>query len=520
MALIYFDSNVCIGKHGPKHPRELWKTEDILTSMDRAGISGALVCHGIAKDGNPVLGNNLLAQELKKYPRFYGCYIIAPGHTGSFLSPEEMIADMKAKNMVAAKLMHTYSPREEVMGEYYTALEENHIPLLVENITWQDLGDLLKSHPKLNVLLQGARWSVFSTVAAYMKTYPNLYTDLSNLQANFAVEILVKLVGAERICVGSGLPAMSPGAARAFIDYAQITPEEKQLIAGGNLARLCGVDLPAPVEVQGDEIAQQASRGEPLDVLVFDSHAHFHEDGCNCGAGYSMVDGDLDHMRALSDRMGVDKYCVAPWIGIWTDAEEGNRVAMDMRNRDERVYPYILINPTYGTDVQKEAHHYHVELKAPGMKLFYSRYALRYNDPVFDPWYKIGEENRLYALMDNCGYPGYVNDMDEVAGKHPEISFFLDHAAQSFPMVDSYMPLAKKYDNVYLQLTYTSVPEGMLEYLCEKGLAHKTMYGTDAPMRDPRPQLGWVAYANIPLEDKKLILGGNMQRVADRCFTK
>ena len=95
MALIYFDSNVCIGKHGPKHPKEIWKTEDILASMDRAGISGALVCHGIAKDGNPVCGNNLLAQELKKYPRLYGCYIIAPGHTGSFLSPDEMIAEAK-----------------------------------------------------------------------------------------------------------------------------------------------------------------------------------------------------------------------------------------------------------------------------------------------------------------------------------------------------------------------------------------------------------------------------------------
>ena len=60
--------------------------------MDRAGISGALVCHGIAKDGNPVLGTNLLAQELKKYPRFYGCYIIAsPQHLLEIMEREDVL---------------------------------------------------------------------------------------------------------------------------------------------------------------------------------------------------------------------------------------------------------------------------------------------------------------------------------------------------------------------------------------------------------------------------------------------
>jgi predicted TIM-barrel fold metal-dependent hydrolase len=48
------------------------------------------------------------------------------------------------------------------------------------------------------------------------------------------------------------LPFKSPGAARAFIDYAEITPEDKNKIAGGNLARLFKVDLPAPVAVQND----------------------------------------------------------------------------------------------------------------------------------------------------------------------------------------------------------------------------------------------------------------------------
>ena len=84
--------------------------------------------------------------------------------------------------------------------------------------------------------------------AALLRKYPNLHIELSNMQANRAVETLVEVDGAKQILFGTGLPKMSAGAARAFIDYAMISDEDKQNIAGGNLARLCGIPLPAPAE--------------------------------------------------------------------------------------------------------------------------------------------------------------------------------------------------------------------------------------------------------------------------------
>ncbi|NLC45144.1 MAG: hypothetical protein GX783_12795 [Clostridiales bacterium] len=34
----FFDSNVCVGKRGLKHRREMWKTEDVLKVMDQCGV--------------------------------------------------------------------------------------------------------------------------------------------------------------------------------------------------------------------------------------------------------------------------------------------------------------------------------------------------------------------------------------------------------------------------------------------------------------------------------------------------
>lgn len=523
MSLSYFDSNVCIGKRGTKHAREIWKTEDILSVMDRTGINCALAYSGCAKDYSPEYGNALLYDEIAKNERFYGCYTIMPGYTGCFLLPQNAIDDLRAKKMVAAIMFpqtHAYSPDETVMGEYYSALESAGVLLIVNSaeISWQALAELLKSHPKLNVLLLGAAWSDEHNIFAYLNRFPNLHIDLSCMQANFAVERIVKTFGADRIVFGSGLPKMSPGAARAFIDYADITPDDKQKIAGGNLARLCGIPLPAAKEVEHDFIAKEASNGVPLSVYTFDSHAHFLQDNGNCGAGFSMCDGDMAHMLSLGEKMGVNDHSVAPWLGIWTDSETGNQLALDMAKRDARIYPYLLIDPNYIENIEETAFKYHIVHRFPGMKMLYSRIKRRHTDPVFDPWWKIANENKLYALLDSCDYAGFLDDVAELAERFPDVSLFLDHAGGSFARAEACVPLAKKYDNVFLQLTYTTVPEGMLEYLCSEGLASKALYGTDAPMRDPRPQLGWVAHADISIEDKKKILGENMRMIASRCF--
>ena len=187
------------------------------------------------------------------------------------------------------------------------------------------------------------------------------------------------------------------------------------------------------------------------------------------------------------------------------------------RKSPDKAVGYVLIDPSY-VDVGKEAEKYHLQYRIPGMKMFYYRICVRYNDPVFDPWWRIANEHCLFALMDSGYYPEYLSDMADLAVKYPDVYFFLDHAGRDFRTAASYAACAKKFENVYIQLTYTAVPQGLVEYLVSEGLEDKTLFGTDSPMRDPRPQLGWAAYANISIEAKKKILGENMQRILERCF--
>lgn len=523
--LQYFDSHVVVGKTGYRHPLHIWRTEEIVAELERAGIAGALVYHGMAKTHSPIYGNGQLAGELAKSPRLYGCWAVLPDHLGDFMSPDQLKNELQAHQIRAVKMFpssHHFTPDERTLGALLAMLEEERIPLLVDGseISLGQIAAILEQHPQLTLLLQGQPWSTERHLLPIMDEHPGLCVELSSLQANAFLETAYERYGAERLFFGSGMPYKSPGAARAWIDYARIPDEAKRLIAGGNLARLLGVTPPPASAPDQDELMLQASRGLPLDIPVLDSHTHLIEEGGGTGSGFPMLQGDIDAMIALYRHIGISKMSIAPWVGInGGDSEAGNLVAEQaMAKYPDEVEAYVLIDPNYVDDVEREARYWHMEKKFKGMKPYFYLSRIPYTDPVYAPWWEIGNQLHVYALIDPAmqGDGEYMRQIAELAERYPNVAIFMDHAARSFDVAVAYAKVAKKYANVYLQLTYTTVTLGAIEYLVREVGADKILFGTDSPMRDPRPQFGWLAYANISLEEKKAIFGGNMQRIWDR----
>jgi predicted TIM-barrel fold metal-dependent hydrolase len=93
------------------------------------------------------------------------------------------------------------------------------------------------------------------------------------------------------------------------------------------------------------------------------------------------------------------------------------------------------------------------------------------------------------------------------------MNYLLAHSGWTWEVARSRVKLAKERKNIYLDLTFTSVLHGVVEYFVDEGLADKVLFTTDAPMRDAIPQFGWVAYAKISEVDKEKILGGNMLKL-------
>src|SRR5690606_17934957 len=149
-----------------------------------------------------------------------------------------------------------------------------------------------------------------------------------------------------------------------------------------------------------------------------------------------------------------------------------------------------------------------------GLKPYNPRVGIPYNDPIYDPWYKKGNELGAFVKLHQTAIgDNFLTEIADISARFPNMNYLLAHSGWNWEIARSRVALAKERSNVYLDLTFTSVLHGVVEYFVDEGLADKVLFTTDAPMRDAIPQFGWVAYAKVSEEDKEKVLGGNALRV-------
>ncbi len=533
---VYFDCSAMVGRRGPKDVETPYHTEVLLDEMEWCGIQGALVAHWLGKEYDPTYGNRKLLQELKKSPRLHGVWAVMPHHTGEMPRPSEVVREMLDHGIRAAKMYpktHHYFLNEDYCGELLTELEENEILLLLEGgftygpevmethnqVLLSDLDAVMTRHPDLRVLLLGARWDATRFINAMMSKHRNLSLELSSHQGNRAMEVFDDWFGADRILFGTNALDKSPGAAKAFVDYCTLDNEKKAMIAGGNLARLLRVEkMPPPYRArkEKDPILALVKQGKPLkDMLVIDAHAHISHDGA-AGTGFiHIAKGDAAGMVERAKTMGIDSMCISSWIGVWADYEDGNEVVRKAMKDYPRSYVgYATLQPQYVKDWPRELKKVHEGYKMKGLKPYNPRTGLTYNDPLWHPWFEYGNRIKAFALMHPS--PNFTPEINELAPKYPNIAFIIAHCGSSFATARQGIEAALKYPNIYLEITLTAATLGVIEYMVKHVGAHRVLFGTDQPMRDPIPQFGWMAYTRCTTEEKKDMFGRNMAKIIKR----
>jgi predicted TIM-barrel fold metal-dependent hydrolase len=539
-APLYFDSYAIVGPHGKKDARELWRTEDVLSEMEHCGIHGALVTHGLAREYDPAYGNRLLMEELKKSERLFGCWVLLPDHLGEMAAPAELVREMRTEGIVAGKLhpnTHRFALDERTCGKLLDTLEGEGLPLLLDSdeVGLSTIAEICERHPRLAVLLQRFRHGQERLLYPLLDACENLYVEFSTFQSNNVIEMLVARYGPERLLFGTESPIKSPGAAKAMIDYASIGDDARRQIAGGNLARLLGV-APSRDRISldsGDRVLAAVRSGRPVTELIpeadiIDAHAHPVHDGGK-GVGYRpQPGGDIEGMLKIYDGMGVGTTCVASWLGIFGDSERGSDVtAAAIQSHPDRVIGYATVDPSYVEDVAAEVERVYRPPGMLGVKPYFPRNGVSYADPRYRPWWEYANAHHGFALVhppqllqgNPRGRPGpdFHPQLRNLSRDYPEVSFILAHTASSFETIRDFAAFTD-LPNVFFEITLTSVPLGSIEFLAEKVGAGRVIFGTDCPMRDARPQFGWMAYAHLSESDKLKILGANMRRIIDRCI--
>jgi len=532
---IYIDCYAMVGKRGPKDIETPYETEVLLEEMEWCGIHGALIAHWVGKEYDPMYGNRKLMHELKKSPRLYGAWAVMPSHTGEMPPPKDLVKEMQDNGIRAAKMYprtQHYFFNEDTCGTLLNELEKHEILLLVEGgfmygpdlleqsnqVLLADLDAMLTRHPNLPVLLQGSRWDSTRYLHTLMTKHRNLHLEFSANQSNRALEVYADWFGSQRMLFGTGALDKSPGAAKSFVDYCTLSEDDKQKIAGGNLARLLKLDsLPQLYNEKksDDPILELAKAGKPLsDILVIDAHAHIsHDDAVGTGFMHQPFSDDKS-MFERAKLMGIDAMCISSWIGIWTDYEDGNEIVRNAMTRYPNFYHgYATLQPQYVKNWEADLRKVHEQYKMQGIKPYNPRTNIPYNDKLWAPWFEYGNRMNAYVLLHPS--PNFTAEINEIAPKYPNLSMIIAHCGSSFDTARQGIDAALKFPNVFLEITLTAVTYRVIEFMVKHVGAERVLFGTDQPMRDPIPQFGWMAYSHCTFEEKTKMFGLNMKKIIE-----
>ena len=532
----FFDCHCEIGPRNDKDPAAPWSAKDVLRCMDHCGIDGALVMHTLAITDDPIAARRALAREIARAPKrlFPAWAILPPDACDGELAPEELLPALKKNNIRAVKLFpkaHNWPFALPVIGATLAALEQGRILTMINFGELPDgnaagphagafkaLHEVLSAFPKLPLLLQNAWWSAQRTVTALMARHENLHIEFSTYQINRGIETYSQRFGADRLIFGSGLPSMSAGAARAYVDYAQVSAAVKAKIAGGNLSRLLGGATPAAAPVRKpDPLRDRAATGKSLRLAtLWDAHCHvLREDGNSAGSTV-MYRGDADGLVELKDVMGVQKTALMSWVGpISSDPIEGNDVvARALKKHPGRFFGVAYLGVTHldtralMADLRKR-----VEKQGfVGLKP-YPRCGLKYDHPLYTPCWEYAERHGLYSLLHLGGAAGGMDVVGRLAKQYPHAQWVIAHTGGSFNMARQVAAGMKENPNIWAELTLTPVTNGVIEWMAGEVGDDRILFGTDSPMRDPRPQLGWVLWSDLSLASRRRILGENYKRL-------
>ncbi|MHB9025764.1 MAG: amidohydrolase family protein [Armatimonadota bacterium] len=526
MALTFFDGYTCIGPRRAKHPAHGWRLADVLDDLQQCSIAGALVCHQLSVNYDPMYGNHLLLQELDRRANLFPAWNVMPHHAGDFPAPDELRKLLRAHDVRAVTISPAtngwdmLSPgNRPLLG----MLERERVVTIIRRDQmggYRDLEGLLARYPELPILLMHASWTDQRYVVPLLQAHENLHIGLSHYQVHYGLETLAEAGLAERLLYASNAPKMSMGAHRTYIDYADLPEDTRAKIAGGNLARLLQAPLPETPAVNPleDAFMRAAREGQPQPAPIFDMHVHIlHEGLQGAGGSYVMRDGDPQGVYPLMKKLGYAAAGIMSWSVVSGDAVGGNAAVQQALDFfPENYWGLGSFDPThYAQDeIAQQMATLYADRRFLGVKP-YPVFGVRYDDPLYAPMWEFANERRLYALIHRVAAD--FSELEALAPRYPRITWVVAHCGSDFATADGVIACMRKHANVYAELTLTPVPAGIVEYLVAAVGEDRVLYGSDLPMRDPRQQLGWVVYARLNETAKAKILGGNARRIIDAC---
>jgi len=256
--------------------------------------------------------------------------------------------------------------------------------------------------------------------------------------------------------------------------------------------------------------------------MIIDSHVHLGH-----LTGFLNYETGAKALLKMMDRLGVDKVVNSNTDSLTLgDFERGystDTEAYEMSGG--RIVSYYVYNPE---NVKASLHFmetYDDRRIFKGIKIHPSWHNTFADDEAYRPVFEFARDKKI-PVMSHTWTISLTNPIqkfstpdrfEKYAGEYSDVILILGHAGGRYGGILQAIDLACKYQNVHVDIAGDIYIAKLVERLTGSIGADRILYGSDYPMMDNRIMLGAVLGADIDIEDKKKIIGGNAERIFGLC---
>jgi uncharacterized protein len=239
--------------HWPYWPIKTLTGPDLIALLDKSGIDQMVVASTRSIFNNSELGNHEAAELANSSAgRIHAFVIVNP--TNSSKACDQLTRSFQAgiKGFRLLPQYHRYRLDDDPGLNHLLSLAQDLgmvavIPIRLilhwglPQLDVRDINVVAANFPRLRVIISGVNYGEFRDALAVMRRHENVGFETSCMQMVNGIETLVQKAGAERVYMGTGAPLMYPAPGVYKIIKAEINERDKELILGGNAARLLSV---------------------------------------------------------------------------------------------------------------------------------------------------------------------------------------------------------------------------------------------------------------------------------------
>lgn len=528
-----FDAVCMVGRHLKWSPGAPCGPEELLADMDRLGIAEALVLDCLARENHPEEGNRRVLETVAGHSRLRPAWAALPtGAPDEQPAPETVIEAMRASGVGALFLFpkqYAFNLSDWCVDALLEPMAAAGVPVFIDynevgrggwgwdETDWESVVALCRRLPGLPVVV--SEWRIRRAnrvIYRALEACPNLRIELSGYWLHRGIEYIAANWGADRLLYGSNWPHLNQACSLATLTCAEISDEDKRLIAGDNLRRLTawrGPETPAtrapatPVAIDAPDpddayLAYARTGRRPADTTFLDCHGHLGGRACH----YHLPDCSLEGIVAEMDRIGVERVCAFSFGVVFSDERHGNDIVAEaVRRHPDRFVGFTGLNPHRGREAMLAELERCAKLGLRGIKLIPHYQDFPEEHALIDVACRWAHERRQIILNHWWGPPQHL---ERLAGCYPGACFITGHAT------DAYAEVMRRLPNIYVCSCPVMTPLAC-ENLVRRIGADRLLFGSDLQDLPIAWGLGPILSARIDPDRKRMILRDNLERILE-----